>query len=104
MPLNISQGRLTPHVRLGKVAAVLNAASGGVGAHVAEQMRALLAECGLDVTPRSLQPGAMARELKAPVTTKLNVLIVLAVDGALALSAQLCGCDGPLLAAVPGGR
>ena len=94
---------MTSHVRLGSAVAVLNAASGSVDARAGEQMQALLSEYGLDITPRALRPGSIASDLEAAVADKPDVLIVLAGDGTLALSAKLCGCDGPLLVALPGG-
>ena len=96
-------GRLTPHVRMQRVAAVLNVASGSVGPHAAEKMRAIAAEYGVQIEPRSVLPAEVASTLAAVVAERPDVLIVLAGDGTLALSARLCGPDGPLLAALPGG-
>ena len=95
--------RLTPHVRLGKVAAVLNAASGSVGPDAAARMKAIAAEHGLDLEPRSVEPAEIADAVRAVVAERPDALFVLAGDGTLALSAELCGPDGPLLAALPGG-
>ena len=83
--------------------AVVNAASGGVGPNAEERMRSLLAEYGLDVIPRLLSPSDIARELETIVASSPDLLIVLAGDGTLGLAARLCGSDGPLLAALPGG-
>ena len=101
-PLQLSS-RLTPTGHAGKVAAVLNAASGSVGPQAAEQMKAILADYGLDASPQAVQPREVEAALKAAVADKPDLLIVLAGDGTLALSAQLCGAEGPLLAALPGG-
>ena len=90
-------------VRFGKVAAVLNAASGGVDAQAAERMKAIAAEHGLSLEPRAVHPRDIAGALKAAVEERPDVLIVLAGDGTLALSAALCGFEGPLLVALPGG-
>ncbi|WP_174299261.1 diacylglycerol kinase family protein [Caulobacter sp. S45] len=95
--------RLTPHVRLGKVTAVLNAASGSVGADAAARMKAIAARYGLDIEPRAVQPAGIADAVRAAVAERPDALFVLAGDGTLALSAELCGPDGPLLAALPGG-
>lgn len=98
-----SSARLTQHVRLGKVAAVLNAASGSVGAGAAARMKAIAAEYGLDLEPRSVQPAGIVAAVRAAVAERPDALFILAGDGTLALSAELCGPDGPLIAALPGG-
>ncbi len=98
-----SDARLTPHVRLGKVAAVLNAASGSVGPDAAARMKAIAAAYGLDLEPKSVEPAGLADAVRAAVADRPDALFVLAGDGTLALSAELCGTDGPLLAALPGG-
>ena len=95
--------RLTTHVRLGKVAAVLNAASGGVGPDAAARMKAIAAEYELEIEPRSVQPAGIEEAVRAAVAERPDALFVLAGDGTLALSAELCGPDGPLIAALPGG-
>ena len=95
--------RLTPHVRLNKVAAVLNAASGGVGPDAVQRMKAIAAEHGLELEPRAVQPADLVDALKAAVAERPDLLLVLAGDGTLALAADLCGPHGPLLAALPGG-
>ncbi len=95
--------RLTPHVRLVKVAAVLNAASGSVGADAAQRMKAIAAEHGLELEPKSVQPEGLADAVKAAVAEQPDALFVLAGDGTLSLAAGLCGPDGPLVAALPGG-
>ena len=95
--------RLTPHVRLGKVAAVLNAASGSVGPDAADRMKAIVAGYGLELDPRSVEPAGLADAVRAAVAERPDALFVLAGDGTLALSAELCGPEGPLLAALPGG-
>ena len=94
---------LTAHVRFGKVAAVLNAASGSVGPDAAARMKAMAAEYGLQLEPRAVQPSGIEDAVRAAVAERPDVLFVLAGDGTLALSAELCGPDGPLLAALPGG-
>ena len=103
MPEMEPAARLTSHVRLGKVAAVLNAASGSVGADAADRMKAIVARYGLQIVPRSVQPDALADAVRDAVAGQPDALFVLAGDGTLALSAELCGPDGPLLAALPGG-
>jgi diacylglycerol kinase family enzyme len=90
-------------LRLGKVAAVLNTASGGVDAHAAERMKAIAAEQGLALEPRAVLPQDIKGALRAAVDEGPDLLIVLAGDGTLALAAEMCGSDGPLLAALPGG-
>ena len=98
-----SNARLTPHVRLDKVVAVLNAASGSVGPDAAERMKVMAAGYGLQLEPRSVQPAGLADAVREAVAERPDALFVLAGDGTLALSAELCGPDGPLIAALPGG-
>ncbi len=98
-----NEARLTPHVRLGKVAAVLNAASGSVGPDAAERMKAIAATYGLELEPRSVQPSGIADALREAVAERPDALFVLAGDGTLGLAAELCGFDGPLIAGLPGG-
>ncbi len=98
-----STARLSPHVRFDKVTAVLNQASGSVNPQAVAQMTAIAAEYGLSLEPRSVPPKQIADALREAVAERPDVLLVLAGDGTLALSADLCGFDGPLLAALPGG-
>ncbi len=95
--------RLSPHVRFNKVAAILNAGSGSVDANAAARMKAIAERYGLALDPQTVAPHDIPETLKAAVANRPDVLIVLAGDGTLALSADLCGSDGPLLAALPGG-
>ena len=103
MAESYTAARLTPHVRLGKVAAVLNAASGSVGPDAAARMKAIATGYGLEIEPRSVQPAGIEGAVRAAVAERPDALFVLAGDGTLALSAELCGPDGPLIAALPGG-
>ena len=98
-----SPARLTPHVRLRTLAAVLNTASGSVDANAAERMKAIAAEFGLALEPRAVKPQEIGEALRAAIAEAPDCLIVLAGDGTLALSAELCGRGGPMLAALPGG-
>ena len=92
-----------PRPRFAKAAAVLNIASGSVDAHAAERMKAIAADFGLELEPRAVAPSGLADALEAAVAERPDLLIVLAGDGTLARSAELCGADGPVLAALPGG-
>ena len=94
---------LSPHVGSGRVAVVLNAASGSVGPDAADRIKVICATFGLQIEPRSVQPADIPGALRAAVEEGPAVLAVLAGDGTLALAAELCGVDGPLLAALPGG-
>jgi diacylglycerol kinase family enzyme len=86
-----------------KVAAILNTASGSVDARSADRMKAIAAEHGVELEPRAVLPHDIEGALRAAVAEKPDLLIVLAGDGTLALGAELCGPDGPLIAALPGG-
>ena len=90
-------------LRFAKVAAVLNIASGSVDAHAAERMKTIAADFGLELEPRVVAPSDVAGALEAAVAERPDLMIVLAGDGTLARSAELCGAEGPILAALPGG-
>jgi diacylglycerol kinase family enzyme len=96
-------GQLTPHVRLNRVEAVVNAASGSVGAGASEALEAIVRGFGLEVNVAEVQPSHIAEAVKAAVEAKPDLVIVLAGDGTARLAAELCGPDGPLVATLPGG-
>jgi len=88
---------------LRRVSALVNAASGGVGAGAAEQVAALVAEYGYDLTLWTPAPDEVAEAVRAAVDDAPDLLIVLAGDGTARLVAETCGPGGPLVAPLPGG-
>jgi diacylglycerol kinase family enzyme len=90
-------------VKLRRVEAVVNAASGSVGHGAAEALEAIVAGFGLEVRVANAQPSDIPAAVAAAVQAKPDLLIVLAGDGTARLAAELCGPDGPLVAALPGG-
>lgn len=96
-------GRLTPHVRLQKVEAVVNPAAGSVGPTSAEDLKRIVCDLGADVNVTEIQGGEVVQTIEAAVSAKPDLLIVLAGDGTARLAAERCGPDGPLVAPLPGG-
>ncbi len=83
--------------------AVVNAASGSVGANACVRLEEITSSFGLQVNIRNTQPGQIEAAIRAAVDAKPDLLIVLAGDGTAALAAELCGMTGPMLAPLPGG-
>lgn len=102
-PAQPSIGPGLPPVNLRRVEAVVNAASGSVGPHAAQRLSAALDRFGLDAHVVDAQPAEIEAAVRAAVEAKPDLLIILAGDGTAGLAARLCGPDGPLLAALPGG-
>jgi diacylglycerol kinase family enzyme len=96
-------GQVTSAVRLRRVEAVVNAASGSVGAGAAEALEAMVKGFGLEVRVANANPADIPGAVKAAVEAKPDLLIVLAGDGTARLAAEMCGPDGPLVAPLPGG-
>ncbi len=103
MPKQDLNAALTPHVKLTRVEAVINGASGSVGPQAAERLTAITSRFGLDVNVVSVQPERLREALRDAVALKPDLLILVAGDGTAALAAELCGMDGPMLAPLPGG-
>ncbi len=90
-------------VKVRRVEAVVNAASGSVGPGAAEALERIIASYGLAVRVANAQPKEIGRAVRAAVAAKPDLLVVLAGDGTAALAARLAGPDGPLIAPLPGG-
>jgi diacylglycerol kinase family enzyme len=88
---------------LRRVSALVNPASGGVGAGAAEAVAALVAEYGYALSLFTPAPDEVAEAVRAAVQAAPDLLIVLAGDGTARLAAETCGPDGPLVAPLPGG-
>ncbi len=90
-------------IRLDRIEAVVNVASGSVDDKAAERLQAILTEAGLQAHVVSPPPQEIADAVKAAVAARPDLLILLAGDGTAALAAELCGMDGPVLAPLAGG-
>ena len=95
--------RLTPHALIRTVQAVVNPASGSVGAGAAAQLAQITESFGLEAVVHELSPGTLVKQISEAVAAKPDLLIVLAGDGTARLAADKCGPDGPLVAPLPGG-
>ena len=89
--------------RIRRVTAVVNGASGSVGPDAADAMRALLAGRDLEATVLAPDPHEIEKSVRLAVTTRPDVLVILAGDGTARLAGELCGPKGPLVAPLPGG-
>jgi diacylglycerol kinase family enzyme len=94
---------LTSAVKLRRVEAVVNVASGSTGQAAPAALTALLDEAGLEHRVTAPAPGELMTALKAAVDRAPDLLIVLAGDGTARAAAELCGMHGPLVAPLPGG-
>ena len=83
--------------------AVVNAASGSVGAGAAEALEKIIASYGLGVRIANAAPKEISAAVRAAIAAKPDLLVVLAGDGTAALAARLAGPEGPLIAPLPGG-
>ena len=102
-PNGRTQSRLTPHVRLRRVEAVVNPASGSVGPGAAEMLESIVAEFGLAMRVADAQPKQIPSAVHAAIAAKPDLVIILAGDGTARLAAELAGPEGPLIAPLPGG-
>lgn len=92
-----------PQPRIRTVQAVINEASGSVGAGAAAELEAIVREHGLEIQVHDCQPKEIEGAVRAAVAAKPDLVVVLAGDGTARLAASLCGPDGPLVAPLPGG-
>lgn len=93
----------TPHARIERVEAVINPASGGVGPKAAAGLQAILDRFDFQANVAEAPPGGLPDVLRKAVDAKPDLLVVLAGDGTIRAAGELCGPDGPILAALPGG-
>ena len=92
-----------PQPRIRTAQAVINEASGSVGAGAAAELEAIVREHGLEIQVHDVQPKDIEAAVRAAVAAKPDLVIVLAGDGTARLAASLCGPDGPIVAPLPGG-
>lgn len=88
---------------LRRIEAVVNAASGSVGAGAAEALSAIVAEHGYALNLAAPAPDEIGAAVKAAVDAAPDLVLILAGDGTARLAAELSGRDGPLIAPLPGG-
>ena len=93
----------TTGVVVRRVEAVVNAASGSVGAGAAEQLEQIVSRYCVGVRVANAAPHAIASAVRAAVDAKPDLVVILAGDGTAGLAAGLAGPDGPLIAPLPGG-
>jgi diacylglycerol kinase family enzyme len=90
-------------VRIRRVEAVVNAASGSVGPGAADALERILAEHGYAFRIANAEPKDIAAAVHVAVDSAPDLIVVLAGDGTASLAARLAGATGPLLAPLPGG-
>jgi diacylglycerol kinase family enzyme len=103
IPTGAAAAPLSPPPRLTRIAAVVNAASGGVGPGAAAVVSEVVAAHGCDLILFSPAPGEIEQAVRSAVDAAPDLVLILAGDGTARLAAELCGPDGPLVAPLPGG-
>jgi diacylglycerol kinase family enzyme len=91
-----------PPVRVRRVRAVVNPASGGVGPNAAAELAAVFADHGLDYAA-VIPDGTLEDAVRAAIDEDPDLMVVLGGDGTTRLVAQMCGPSGPLVAPLSGG-
>jgi diacylglycerol kinase family enzyme len=89
--------------RLRRLAAVVNAASGGVGPGAAAALASLVSAQGIELALAEPAPDEIDAAVRAAVDAAPDLLIVLAGDGTARRAAELSGADGPVIAPLAGG-
>jgi diacylglycerol kinase family enzyme len=88
---------------LGRIVAVVNTASGGFTPGAATLLREIGLEFDRSIEVIEAPPATILSALRTALSTKPDLLILLAGDGTAAMAAELCGMEGPLLAPLAGG-
>lgn len=89
--------------KISRVEVVVNIASGSVAPGAPDEMRALLAEWGVQANVRAPEGGDLGKALRGAVDAAPDAVLVLAGDGTARAAVELAGPDGPLIAPLPGG-
>ncbi|MDP1630978.1 MAG: diacylglycerol kinase family protein [Caulobacter sp.] len=87
----------------GRVAAVVNPASGSAGPDAVAEVKRILAEHGVDGDVTFPGEAGLEACLRAALDGKPDILIVVAGDGTARAAAEMAGPRGPLVAPLPGG-
>ncbi len=85
--------------RIGRIEAVVNEASGGVGAGAAAELQSIVEFFGIALRLASVGPAEIDQAVRAAVASAPDLVVTLAGDGTARLAAELCGSDGPARAA-----
>ena len=99
----LEQAAPPPHAQFRRAEAVVNEASGSVGAGAADELAAIVAEHGIELNVVAAQPASIEQAVRSAVAAQPDLVIVLAGDGTARLAAALCGPEGPVVAPLPGG-
>lgn len=104
-PVSPPENALEPAARprLGRIAAVVNPASGGVDAGAPDALARIVADHGYMLDLSVPKPGELGDVLRRAVDAAPDLLVVLAGDGTARFAAELCGAHGPLIAPLAGG-
>lgn len=86
-----------------RIEAVVNVASGGVGADAPARLEKILSDRGLSANICAPETGDLEQCLRKAVDADPDVVIVLAGDGTARAAAQMAGPKGPAIAPLPGG-
>lgn len=86
-----------------RVVAVVNTASGSVTPSAGYLVREIGLEFGREIEVVEAPPASILATLRTVISSKPDLLILLAGDGTAAIAAELCGMNGPLLAPLAGG-
>src|ERR1700684_4002376 len=85
--------------RLRRIAAIVNESAGGVGPGASAALAAIVADHGYALDLASPSPGDLEAAIRAAADAGPDLLVILGGDGTACMAAELCGPDGPLLAA-----
>ncbi len=88
---------------LGRVAVVVNPASGSAGPDAVAEVERILAEHRVAGVVSAPSEAGLEACLRAALDTKPDVLIIVAGDGTARAGAEMAGPEGPLVAPLPGG-
>jgi diacylglycerol kinase family enzyme len=86
-----------------RVEVVANIASGRVNEDAPKEAEKIFADFGLNAHVCAPETGELDACLRAAVDARPDLLVTLAGDGTARAAAELCGPNGPMLAALPGG-
>lgn len=86
-----------------KVEVIANPLSGSVGPNACEEAAALLEAYDMDVNVQRCQAGKLKEIIDRALSSKPDLVVVIAGDGTARAVAEAAGPDGPLVAPLPGG-
>ncbi|HWE46463.1 MAG TPA: diacylglycerol kinase family protein [Caulobacteraceae bacterium] len=86
-----------------RIEIIVNPLSGGVGPRAARECERLLETLNIDANLTEIDPRHIEAGLEQALSSKPDVLVVLAGDGTARAATALAGPKGPLIAPLPGG-